>query len=174
MRVCPKKAIHEIEKRIGVVDISQRGAITLVQGRLDVGVALSPPLIRAVKKESRGDLVFLDAPPGTSCPVIATLRETDFVVLVTEPTPFGLNDLKLAIETVRELNIMFGVIINRACENDDLIRPYCQNEGINVLAEIPDDRRIAETYAKGLSLIEALPEYKGLFADLMNKISEAA
>jgi len=173
MRVCPKEAIHEIEKRVGIVETSKSGNITLVQGRLDIGVALAPPLIHAVKKEAQSDLIIMDAPPGTSCPVIATLREVDFVVLVTEPTPFGLNDLKLAVDVVRELGLSFGIVINRACENDDLVRPYCQTEKIQILAEIPDDRRIAESYAKGIPIIEALPEYKDLFVNLLHKISEA-
>ena len=172
MRICPQNAIHEIEKRIGVIDTSKGENITLIQGRLDIGAALAPPLIHAVKKEIQNGLVIMDAPPGTSCPVIATLRETDFVILVTEPTPFGLNDLKLAVGVVREIGLPFGIIINRACENDDLVRPYCQTEKIRILAEIPDDRRIAESYAKGIPIIEALPEYKNLFVNLLHKISE--
>ena len=143
-RICPQKAIHEVDKRIGVVEISKVGSIELVQGRLDVGVALAPPLIRAVKEEATGDLVIIDAPPGTSCPVIATMRDADFVVLVTEPTPFGLNDLKLAVEVVRELGLPFGVVINRAVSDDCFVRPYLKGENITVLTEIPDDRRIAE------------------------------
>ena len=164
MRVCLREAIREIPKRIGVVETLQCGAITLVQGRLDVGVALTPPLIRAVKEEARGDLVIMDAPPGTSCPVIATLREADFAVLVTEPTPFGLNDLKLAVETVRELRLPFGVVINRAEGNGDLVRPYLEKEKIPLLAEIPNNRRIAEAYAIGTPIIGAMPDYKPLFA----------
>ncbi len=173
-RVCPRKAIHEIEKRIGAVEISQAGNITLAQGKLDIGVALAPPLIREVKEEAQGALVIMDAPPGTSCPVIATLREADFVVLVTEPTPFGLNDLKLAVGVVRALNLPFGIVINRAEDNDAFVRPYCQTENILILAEIPNDRRIAETYAKGTPIIEALPHYRPLFSKLLEKIREAA
>ena len=174
MRVCRRKAIREIPKRIGVVETLQCGAITLVQGRLDVGVSLTPPLIHAVKEEARGDLVIMDAPPGTSCPVIATLRGANFVVLVTEPTPFGLNDLALAVETVRELRLPFGAVINRAAGNDDLVRPYLEKEKISLLAEIPDDRRIAQAYAKGIPLLDAMPNYKPLFAGLLRTICEAA
>lgn len=174
MRVCPQKAIHEIDKRIGVVETFQCGAITLVEGKLDIGVALAPPLIRAVKEDAQGDLVIIDAPPGTSCPVIATLRKADFVVLVTEPTPFGLNDLRLAVDVVRELGLPFGVVINRAEEKDVLVRPYLEAEKIALLATIPDDRRIAESYAKGQSILEALPEYEELFTKLLQKIREAA
>ncbi len=103
MRVCPQKAIREIEKRIGIVETMRCGAVTLAYGVLDVGVAIAPPLIRAVKEEAEGELVLIDAPPGTSCPVSRGVRETDYVVLVTEPTPFGLNDLRLAVDVVREL-----------------------------------------------------------------------
>ncbi len=174
MRVCPQKAIHEIDKRIGVVETFSCDTITLVQGKLDIGVALAPPLIRAVKEEAQGDLVIIDAPPGTSCPVIATLREADFVVLVTEPTPFGLNDLRLAVDVVRELSLPFGVVINRAEKEDALVRPYLEAEKIALLASIPDDRRIAESYAKGQTIIDALPEYEDVFTKLLQKIREVA
>jgi MinD superfamily P-loop ATPase len=174
MRVCPKKAIREIPKRIGLIETLRSGEMTLIQGTLDVGVAMAPPLIRAVKTKipSTGDAI-LDAPPGTSCPVIATLRETDFVVLVTEPTPFGLNDLRLAVEVVRELKIPFGVVINRAGSGDDRVNTYCRDEGIPLLIEIPNDRRIAEAYSRGVLAVEALPEYRGLFLHLWKMITEA-
>lgn len=172
-RVCPNKAIHEIEKCIGVIKTSQAGAINLIQGQLDIGSPLSPPLIRAVKKEAVGDLIILDAPPGTSCPVIATIRDVDYVILVTEPTPFGLNDLKLAVEVARKLDIPFGVVINRAAPEDNLVRPYLSSENIRLLAEIPDDRRIAEAYAKGLTIVETLPEYKDIFTNILKKIGAA-
>ncbi|MDD3029361.1 MAG: ATP-binding protein [Alphaproteobacteria bacterium] len=174
-RICPQKAIREVERRIGVVKTSTCGKISLVQGVLDIGVALAPPLIRAVQQEvNENGLAIFDAPPGTSCPVIATVRGADFVVLVTEPTPFGLNDLKLAVGMLREVKIPFGIVINRAEENDPLIVPYCAEEKLDVLAKIPDDRRIAEAYAKGTPAIDALPEYKKAFVSLLQKIREAA
>ena len=168
--VCPPKAIRETDRRIGVVETIRAGNITLIQGRLDVGVAMAPPLIRAVKAHLKGHLpAILDAPPGTSCPVIATLRDVDFVVLVTEPTPFGLHDLKLAVETVRELGTHFGVVINRVGVGDDRVHSYCIAEAIPILAEIPDDRHIAEAYSRGELIVDALPEYRGLFLDLIGK-----
>lgn len=173
-RVCPQKALREVPHRIGVVKTFSCGAITLTQGILDVGVALAPPLIRAVQMEAQGDLVILDAPPGTSCPVIATVREADYVVLVTEPTPFGLNDLRLAVAVARELGLPFGVVINRAEEKDELVRPYLEAEMITLLATIPDDRRIAEAYAKGQTIIAALPEYEKLFTNLLQRIRTAS
>lgn len=170
-RVCPQGAIREVPKRVGVVESMRVNGVTLVQGRLDVGVAMAPPLIRAVKTKipKTGDAI-LDAPPGTSCPVVATLRETDYVVLVTEPTPFGLHDLKLAVAVVRELDIPFGVVINRADSGDDRVILYCREAGIAVLAEIPEDRRIAEAYSRGELMVDALPEYRALFRKLYDTI----
>jgi len=169
-KVCPKKAIREVDKRVGVVETLQAENITLIQGRLDVGVAMAPPLIRAVKARLRNGVpAILDAPPGTSCPVVATLRGADFVVLVTEPTPFGLHDLKLAVGTVRELRIPFGVVVNRVGIGDERVHAFCGREDIPILLEIPDDRRIAEAYSKGNLIVEALPEYRGLFQSLIEK-----
>jgi len=174
-KVCPKKAIRERGQRIGVVETMESGNVALIQGRLDVGVAMSPPLIRAVKARLRTGLsAILDAPPGTSCPVIATLRGADFVVLVTEPTPFGLHDLRLAVDMVRELRIPFGVVINRVGIGDDRVHVFCGNEGIPVLLEIPDDRRIAEAYSRGELIVEALPEYAAHFERLREALRERA
>lgn len=174
-RICPRKAIREVEKRIGVVEVSSSGQMTVVQGILDIGMALAPPLIRAVKEEATPNgLVIMDAPPGTSCPVIATLRDVDFVVLVTEPTPFGLNDLALAVDVVREMRLPFGVLINRATRQDDFVRPYCVANDIEILAEIPNDRRIAEAYAQGIPLLTAFPEYGSLFTGVLNRSREAS
>jgi len=173
MEVCPRNAISEVDKRIGEIESTRLEKITLIQGRLDVGVAMAPPLIRAVKKRLQGGITaILDAPPGTSCPVITTLRGTDLVVLVTEPTPFGLHDLKLAVEMVRELRIPFGVVVNRMGIGDDRVNAFCGKEGIPILLEIPDDRRIAEAYSRGELIVDALPEYRSLFATLLCNIKE--
>jgi len=173
--VCPKKAIRERGQRIGVVETMESGNVTLIQGRLDVGAAMSPPLVRAVKARLRdGPPAILDAPPGTSCPVIATLRGADHVVLVTEPTPFGLHDLRLAVEMVRELRIPFGVVVNRVGIGDDRVRVYCGTEGIPILLEIQDDRRIAEAYSRGELVVEALPEYIALFVKLRDAVLKRA
>lgn len=172
-KVCPKKAIRERGQRIGVVETIESGDVTLIQGRLDVGVAMSPPLIRAVKARLRkGVPAILDAPPGTSCPVIATLRGADLVVLVTEPTPFGLHDLRLAVDMVRELRIPFGMVVNRVGIGDDRVHVFCGNEGIPILLEIPDDRRIAEAYSRGELIVEALPEYRARFERLREAVRE--
>ena len=174
-RVCPREAIREQGRRIGVVETRSDGNVTLVMGRLDVGAAMAPPLIRAVKSHLHGDLpAILDAPPGTSCPVIATLRGADAVVLVTEPTPFGLNDLKLAVDMVRELGIPFGVVINRMGVGDDRVHTFCRGQDVPMLTEIPDDRRIAEAYSRGELVVEALPEFRGLFQQLWQRAARLA
>lgn len=172
--VCPRGAIREVGRRVGVVETQEVDGITLVQGRLDIGVAMAPPLIRAVKSriKNKGATVILDAPPGTSCPVIATLRGSDFVLLVTEPTPFGLHDLRLAVDMVRELGIPFGVVVNRMGIGDKRVHLFCREQEIPILLEIPDDRRIAEAYSRGELIVEALPEYLSLFATLLWNIRD--
>lgn len=171
--VCPKKAIRESERRIGVVETLDAGQITLIQGRLDVGVAMAPPLIRAVKARMKnGVTAILDAPPGTSCPVIATLHGVDGAVLVTEPTPFGLHDLRLAVDMVREIEVPFGVVVNRVGIGDGRVHSFCERENIPLLLEIPDDRRIAEAYSRGELIVDALPEYQEHFGRLWNKIEK--
>jgi len=170
-RVCPDGAIREELRPIGVVEQGYLGDVEVVTGRLDVGEAQAPPLIRADKAESRNDrLVIVDAPPGTSCPMITAVQGSDLVVLVTEPTPFGLNDLTLAVEAVRVLGLPFGVVINRAGSGDGRVHEYCAAEGIDILAEIPDERRIAEAYSRGRLLVEALEHTRPLFAALARRI----
>ncbi len=171
MRVCPTQAISEKNRRIGVIEKSSAENISLLTGRLDVGVAVAPPLIRALKNDlPENTSVILDAPPGTSCPVIAAIRNSDIVLLVTEPTPFGLNDLTLAVDMIRELNLPFGVIINRVGSGDDRVHQFCEKERVPVLMEIPDDRQIAEAYSRGIPIVDALPQYRTLFENLLEII----
>ena len=167
MKLCPQGAIHEVLKRIGVIETADWEHVRLIHGRLDIGVAMAPPLIRAVKSRVDPSIpVIFDAPPGTSCPVITTMRESDYVILVTEPTPFGLHDLGLAVDVARELGIPFGVLINRAGSGDGRVHDYCRNQGIPIVLEIPDDRRIAEAYSRGRVMVEVLPEYREMFGQL--------
>jgi MinD superfamily P-loop ATPase len=174
-KACPTGAIREVERGIGVVETGSRGPVWFVQGRLNVGQPSSPPLIRAVKKHaSREGAAIVDCPPGTSCPVVAALRGSDFVLLVTEPTPFGLHDLTLAVETVRKLKLPFGAVVNRSDAGDGRVIDYCRREGIPVLLELPDDRRVAEAYSRGEAMVEALPEYRRAFEGLWAQIPEAA
>jgi MinD superfamily P-loop ATPase len=171
--VCPRGAISEKDRRIGIVETVEADNVTLIQGRLDIGVPTAPPLIRSVKSRIKQDVTaILDAPPGTSCPVISTLRCSDFVLLVTEPTPFGLHDLKLAVEMAEELGTPFGVVINRVGIGDDRVYSFCAEKRIPVLLEIPDDRRIAEICSQGGVVVDALPEYRSLFSTLLWNIRE--
>jgi MinD superfamily P-loop ATPase len=172
--VCRPGAITEVLRTIGKVETGFSGAVRFVHGVLDVGEAMSAPLIRKVKAAApAGDLVVIDAPPGTSCPVIESVRGTDFVLLVTEPTPFGLNDLKLAVATVRALNLPFGVVINRADVGDGETSAYCRAQGIEILAEIPDDRRVAEAYSRGILACEAVPAFGTHIVSLLNRVYQA-
>ncbi len=172
MKVCPPQAIREVDHRIGVIETFSAGKITLIQGKMDIGAAMAPPLIRAVKQKTDNRIpILLDAPPGTSCPVITTLRGADFVALVTEPTPFGLNDLILAVETVREMDLPFGVIINRSGSGDARVNFYCADENIPILAEIPDDRKIAEAYSRGELIGKVFPKYRLIFEKIINDIT---
>jgi MinD superfamily P-loop ATPase len=158
--ICPEGAIREEHRTIGVVETGMADRVAFVQGRLNVGEPTAPPLIRAVKERMISDgVAILDAPPGTSCPVVATVRDADYVLLVTEPTPFGLNDLRLAVEMIRQLGVPHGVVINRADCGDQRVRDYCAVEKIPVLLELPDDRRVAEAYSRGHMAVRVLPEW---------------
>ncbi len=171
IKVCPRHAIHETARRIGVILSSQVGKISTIQGCLDVGISMAPPLIRAVKARMQKNVpAILDAPPGTSCPVTTTLQGADYALLITEPTPFGLHDLTLAVETVREFPIPFGIVINRAGIGDHRVQEYCRRDKIPILLEIPEDRAIAEAYSRGRLIVEALPQYTSLFRDLAQKV----
>jgi MinD superfamily P-loop ATPase len=168
---CPVGAIREEPRPIGVIEEGTAGGIDFLQGQLNVGEAMPVPLIRALKRKVRRDgIVILDCPPGTSCPVITAMRGSDFVVLVTEPTPFGLNDLRLAVESARAVGLPFGVVINRADAGDDRVRGFCGEEDIPILLELPDDRRIAEAYSRGQPAVEALPDMRVLFEGLGSRI----
>lgn len=170
--VCPVGAIRESPRAIGVAETGRAGSIAFAQGRLNVGEPMAPPLIRAVKARRDPDAVALfDSPPGTSCPVVATVRGADFVVLVTEPTPFGLHDLALAVATLRPLGRPLGVVVNRA-DDDRRVQDYCQAENLPVLAELPDDRRVAETYARGELIFDRLPDWRDRFETLWARIEE--
>ncbi len=171
--VCPADAITEVSREIGVLETGRAGAIKFAQGVLNVGEAMSPPLIRAVKSTaSQTDLTVVDAPPGTSCPVIEAVRGADFVILVTEPTPFGFHDLKLAVEMVRILKLPLGVVINRTGLDGTDIRSYCTARRIPILQEIPDDRKLAEAYSRGVMACEALPEYQVMFVELLKTVTK--
>lgn len=172
-RVCPSGAISEVRRTVGEVETGRADKIDFVQGRLNVGEVLSPLVIRHVKKYIQPDsIAIIDAPPGTSCPVVQSVKGTDFVVLVTEPTPFGLNDLKLAVDMLRTLNLPFGVVVNRADSGDRGVYDYCSSESIDVLMNIPHDRKIVEAYSKGELAVDVIPELKAEYLNLFTRIKE--
>jgi MinD superfamily P-loop ATPase len=169
--LCPEQAIKEKGQRIGTIEFGVVNNLKFIQGRLDIGQAMSPPLIREIKKNIHSDkTVIIDAPPGTSCPVIESVKGSDVSLLVTEPTPFGLNDLRLSVDTLREMKLPFGIIINRSDIGDRKVEDYCQEENIPVLMTIPTDRDIAVAYSRGKTIIEIKPEYKAKFRQLFDKI----
>jgi len=174
--LCPESAITEEGREVGIVERGGSGNLELIQGKLNVGEAMAPPVIREVKKYADpANIVINDVPPGTSCPVVEAVEGSDFCLLVTEPTPFGLNDLSLAVEVVRKLGIPCGVIINRVGIGGEEVEQYCHREGIPVLLRIPLDRKIAMLYSQGIPLIEGMPRWREdflkLFQDIKNIIA---
>jgi MinD superfamily P-loop ATPase len=168
--LCPENAIREKGHRIGIIESGTANGMPFVHGKLDIGQAMSPPLIRAVKTTMKPDrIAIIDAPAGTSCPVVESVKGSHLSLLVTEPTPFGLNDLSLAVETLRELGIPIGVIINRSDGEDRVIRDYCHEEKLPVLMTIPIDRRIAVAYSEGQTIIATQPSYKEMFISLFQE-----
>lgn len=173
MEVCPEDAITEGKRVLGVMESGHCGELGFSQGRLRVGEAMSPPLIKKVRSTHNGaTTLIIDAPPGTSCPVIAAMKGSDFVVMVTEPTPFGLHDLKLAVEAVRVLGIPSGLIVNRSDIGDDRVVEYALQEGLPILMEIPFSRAIAEAYSCGKPIVEIMPEWKNEFRSLYHRIEK--
>lgn len=169
--LCSEKAIKEVNREIGVVEFGSCGKIEFIHGKLNIGEAMSPPLIRQVKEYINSKkTVIIDVPPGTSCPVVVSVKDSDYTILVTEPTPFGLNDLILAVEVLRKLKISFGVVINRADIGDGKVEEYCQKENISILMKIPFSKDIAISYSEGIPTVEALPEYRTYFRELLTKI----
>jgi MinD superfamily P-loop ATPase len=169
--LCPADAITEVERKIGTIEIGQSDGIRFIHGILEISEAMSPPLIRAVKEAAHNSgTTIVDVPPGTSCPVIEAVRGSDFCLLVTEPTPFGLNDLILAVEMLRILKIPSGVVINRSDIGDDKVDDYCKREDIPILMKIPMDRDLAVAYSNGISLVVAKPEWKAKFMGLLDEI----
>jgi len=171
--LCPEEAIAEEEKEMGVVELGQSDRVAFVQGKLTVGEAMPTPVIRKVKDYiNRDGMVIIDVSPGTSCPVVQSIKGSDFCLLVTEPTPFGLNDLVLAVETVRELGIPCGVVLNRAGVGDRSGEQYCLRENIPIMLTIPLDTEIARLYSRGVALVDGMPGWKKDFIGLFDQIGE--
>jgi len=169
--VCSVKAIRWKERGLGTIRNGQHNGLEFVDGQLRIGEAMSPPLIREVRAQTAAEgLTIIDAPPGTSCPVIAAMKGADFVLLDTEPTPFGFHDLKLALGAVRMLGIPCGLVINRSDIGYGKVKEYAGEESLPVLMEIPFNRGIAEAYSRGELLSESMPEWKEKFMELYRRI----
>lgn len=168
---CPEKAIFETNREIGEIEAGSGYSIEFAYGKLNIGEVMSPPLIKRLKKRIDEDkVVIIDAPPGTSCPVIEAVKGSDFCLLVTEPTPFGLNDLKLAVEMLKVLKIPFAVLINRWNEEYFEIDSYCDKENISIVMRIPLERKIAELYSEGVLFSKELLEWQDAFCKLFDSI----
>jgi MinD superfamily P-loop ATPase len=173
--VCPAEAISEEPRRIGTLKSGAVGNVELVYGELDVQRPMAVPIIAKVKQQIRKDKnVILDSPPGTSCSVIQTVKGCDFCVLVTEPTPFGLHDLKIIVQVLEIMKIPCGVVINRAGVGDKKVYEFCEEKNIPVLLEIPYDKRIAKLYSQGIPFSQEMPEWKQKFQNLFETVKELA
>ena len=170
---CPQNAIKEINKEIGFIEKGERGDMQFVHGKLNIGSAISPPIIKTIKQcIDPARTVIIDAPPGTSCPVIESVGSSDFCVLVTEPTPFGLNDLILAVEVLRKLELPFGVVINRSDLGNEGTEKFCEEEDVPILMKIPFKKEIASCYSKGIPIVDEFPEYKKDYQELFERIEK--
>ncbi|MCD6567527.1 MAG: ATP-binding protein [Dehalococcoidia bacterium] len=170
--LCPEVAIVEEGKPVGVVEKGSLGNLELVQGKLNVGEVMAPPIIRAVKKyiDAKSEII-IDVSPGTSCPVVEAVEGSDFCLLVTEPTPFGLNDLSLAVEVTKEIGVPCGVVINRAGMAEGETERYCREHDVPILLKIPLDREIAVLYSKGIPLVQGMPQWREAFLGLFENIA---
>jgi len=183
MLFCPEKAITEQGKEIGILEEGKVGSINFTHGRLNIGEPMAPPIIRKIKKKAKkvgikGEnidikkhhITLIDAPPGTSCPVIESIKDSDFTILVTEPTPFGLHDLVLAVEVLRKLKIPHGVVLNKCDIGDHKVEEYCKKNNIPILLSIPLDKEIAVAYSKGIPIVKINSSYEQKFNQLFQKI----
>ncbi len=180
---CPENAISEEGNEVGVLEEGKAGFINFTHGRLNIGEPMAPPIIRKIKKKIKKDgikgennditnyhITLIDAPPGTSCPVIESIKDSDYTILVTEPTPFGLHDLILAVEVLQKLKIPHGVVLNKCDIGDYKVEEYCKKNNIPILLSIPLDREIAVAYSKGIPIVKINSAYEQKFTQLFQKI----
>ncbi len=183
---CPEKAISEEGKEIGILEEGKAESINFVHGRLNIGEPMAPPIIREIKKRINKDVIkggdnditnhyltLIDAPPGTSCPVIESIKDSDYTILVTEPTPFGLHDLILAVEVLQKLKIPHGVVLNKCDIGDHKVEKYCKKNNIPLLLFIPLDKDIAVAYSKGIPIVKINPSYEQKFIQLFQRIIQS-
>ncbi len=170
---CPNGAIREVERVIGVLEANEDD--TFLQGKLNIGEPISIPILKELKKRIKQDLpVIIDCSPGASCTVVESIEGSDFCLLVTEATPFGLHDLKIAVQLVRKMGIPFSIVLNKASDNSKLIHDFCQSEGIELLMEIPFSQEIAEGYSQGILPVQNNSMWKEKFIELYEKIKRGA
>jgi MinD superfamily P-loop ATPase len=167
---CPEKAVSEMSREVGKIIRARSSGIELVWGELCLGEARTTPLIRAIKGMANGELTIVDCPPGTSCSMVESVIGSDFCLLVTEPTPFGLYDLDIALKALKKMHIPCGVLVNKSGIGDKKVYRYLEKRGIPLLMEIPMSRRIAELYSQGTIFVQEMPEWKERFQDLLNDI----
>ncbi len=171
--ICPVDAITERDHHIGILEKGGNEKLIMYHGLLNIGEPFGVPIIRELKDfADDSKITIIDSPPGTACPAVEAMRDSDYCILVTEPTPFGLHDLTLSVDIIREIGTPFGVVVNRDGIGDDRVEKYCKDENIPLLAKIPNDINIAKLYSKGIPIVEGLPEYKVLFAGIYDKIKE--
>ena len=173
--LCPAETLPMHPREIGEISFRTADGLEIIEGRLSIGEEQAVPLIQRTieaveQRASKAGIRILDSPPGTSCPVIEVIRRADFIILITEPTPFGLHDFSLAVETVRKLEVEFGAVINRVGLGDNKLEEYCRREKIPVLARIADSRRVAELYTRGELLYPAIEEYRSSLEDIVAAI----
>ena len=172
-RVCPHGALIESRRPTGTVESGCAYGADVITGRLNIGEPMATPIIKKLKldlQDADDRFTIIDSPPGTSCPVIQAIHGVDYVLLVTEPTPFGLHDLGLAVDLLINMGMPFGVVINRSGASDYLVHEFCSQHHVDVLAEISDDRYIAQAYSQGKMVVDALPEYQPQFTELLNAV----
>jgi len=182
---CPEKAINEVGREIGILEEGKAESISFSGGRLNIGEMMASPIIKKIKKKSikkykvnqdnnigNQNIILIDAPPGTSCPVIESIKGSDYTILVSEPTPFGLHDLMLAVELLRQLGIPHGVVLNKCDVGDNEVQEYCQENNIPILLFIPWDKEIAVTYSRGIPIGKVNFSYEQKFMQLFQNISQ--
>lgn len=168
--VCPEKAIKEVDRKSGIIEKGKKGKILFYHGMIDVGEAMSSPLIRELKKITyHHDFVIYDAPPGTSCPVIETIKHTDYIILVTEPTPFGLSDLEMAVKAFKDFEIPMGIVINKVMDDIEEVENFSKKHRVPIITEIPFDKKIAELYAQGIHPATEIPEIREIFEEVLKE-----